>query len=127
MFKKIIIQTTVVLLMSGLRTFLAPFGSEVGYYTTMMLANTQLGRLGIAIVILDDDSNAEIRFETLDLKKSEKLGLTRNQIVAYNENVEIFNGIKDDIESKLIDSGAKGATEYAANLGFSTLKALVLD
>jgi hypothetical protein len=56
------------------------------------------GAVGVlGVVVLEDGTTADIRYTYLTDKQASKIGLEPTQATEFNSNVEIFNGIKDQI------------------------------
>ncbi len=55
------------------------------------------GYIIAGVIILEDGNAVNLNYTALNQDQAKKLGLTAQQMNSYNENVELFNGIKDQI------------------------------
>ncbi len=94
---------------AGVNIALAGLGIA-GVGTAMMAASDEelpangLFTLIVGLVVLDGQDNESLTFKELPSKDLAKIGLSSDEQVAYNENVEeltfVFNMIADTTESK---------------------------
>lgn len=75
--------------MSGLGGFLIAAG----------MVSFSLFHVGLGVLILQEDGATKIQFTVMDEEAAGVLGLTIEELAAYNANVDIFNAIMDELRT----------------------------
>jgi hypothetical protein len=75
--------------MSGLGGFLISAG----------MVSFSLFHVGLGVLILQEDGATKIQFTVMDEEAAGVLGLTIEELAAYNANVDIFNAIMDELRT----------------------------
>jgi hypothetical protein len=122
----------------GLTGFLATVGMAVGMgpgadeqepFPTLYACEA-LGMLG-GVILLEGPKGPAVRFVPMTDEQAGKVGLSREQQVAFNDNVDEINGVAETIGSELSaqPSPSVGASQalwakYGSALGEETLEAV---